>query len=326
MIRFFKNNNPSSYVFLPLFAIVLWVGGFFIKYEGAVYGMPLYNGIEQWVGSYGVTATALAFLLMLGEAFLLNFIVNENAVLSKPSFLPALLYIVFMSCDTDLLTIYPLLFSNLFTLLAVHRLVSSYRLDKAFAHVFDTGALLSLATLFYFPGVALFALLPVGLVLFRPFIWREWVIALIGIIVPYTFVFTYYLWNDMLAELWQITVIYPQPKFVTFRASDGFYVTLTICVVVLALSVLRLFSGFLEATQKNKKGIILLLWLSLFSLLSVFFSPQINLRHFMILAIPAAVFSANYFLRVKSGRWGEFLFLLLLIGVMVGHIYSWRQF
>lgn len=324
MITFFKNNNPSSYVFLPLFALVLWGGGFFIKHEGAAYGMPLYNGIEQWVGSYGIIATAFAFLLMVGEAFLLNFIVNENAVLSKPSFLPALLYIVFMSCDTHLLTLYPLLFSNLFILFAIHRLTSSYRLDKAFSHAFDTGVLLSLATLFYFPSSALFALLPVGLVLFRPFIWREWVIALIGVVVPYTFVFTYYLWNDMLADVWQTTIIYPQPNYMPLGSPEDFYVTLTVCAVVLALSVLRLFSGFLETTQKNKKGIILLLWLSLFAILSVFLAPQINLRHFMLLAIPAAVFSANYFLRVKSGRWGEFLFLLLLIGVIVGHIFGYQ--
>jgi hypothetical protein len=323
LIGFFKNNSPASYILLPLFALLLWVGSFFIPHDLGYYGMPLYNSVVRWFNGVNAIATVVAFLLMLIEAFLLNYIVNENEVLTKPSFLPALLYIVFISCDPGLLSIYPLLFANFFILLAIHRLISSYRKDTAFSNAFDAGFLLSIATLFYFPAIVFFPLLGIGFILFRPFNWREWIISFIGVLVPYTFVFTYYFWNDMLNSLWSIKVFYPNPQRAQLGSSSSFYFTLSICLVLIFFSFGKLFTGFSDASQKNKKGIVLLLWLTAFALLSLFLSPEITLRSFSVLAIPAAVFCSNYFLKIKRQGWGELLFLTLLIAVIIGHILSY---
>ncbi len=320
LIRFFKNNSPSSFVLLPLFALVLWIAVFFITHEVTDIGMPLYNMVIKWFNGINTIAVFIAFLIMLAEAFLLNYIVNENEILTKPSFLPALLYIVFMSSDTVLLTAYPLLFANFFILLSIHKLVSSYRKDTAFSNAFDAGFLLSISTLFYFPGIVFFPLLGIGFILFRPFNWREWVISFIGVLLPYTFVFTYYFWNDMLGNLWTIKLFYSNPEHSQLGFSAGFYFMLCASLVLVFFSFGKLFTGFSEATQKNKKGIILLLWLTAFSLLSVFLSPEITLRNFSVLAIPASVFCSNYFLKIKKLQWGEVLFVLLLIAIFTNHL------
>lgn len=280
LIGFFKNNNPSSFIILPLFALFFWVPGFFTGATTYDYGMPFYTALIKWFGSAGTFATIFAYILVVAQAFLLNFIVNENEVLTKPSFLPALLYILFMSSDTAQLTLYPLLFANLFILLAIHKLVSAYRKDTAFPNSFDAGLLLSVATLFYFPCIVFFPLLYVGFILFRPFNWREWVIALIGIATPFTFVFTYYFWNDMLASLWSKQLFYPNPQRSNLATSEGFYVMLSACLLVVLFSFGKLFTGFSDASQKNKKGVSLLLWLTALALLSVFLSPEITLRNF----------------------------------------------
>lgn len=320
LVGFFKNNNPVSYIVLPLFALVLWAAAFFVSHEAWDRGMPFYNAVISWFSGSGGVSAVIACLLMISEAFLLNFIVNENEILTKPSFLPALLYILFMSSDIAQLTLYPLLFANFFILLAIHKLVSSYRKDTAFPNSFDAGLLLSTATLFYFPCVVFFPLLYVGFVLFRPFNWREWVIALIGLVVPYTFVFTYYFWNDMLSHLWDIKLFYPHPQRSHLATSEGFYVMLGAAFLLIFLSFGKLFTGFSEASQKNKKGIQLLMWLTALALLSMFLTPEITLRNFSVLAIPAAVFCSNYFLKMKRTPWGEVLFLMLLIAVVINHV------
>lgn len=319
LIRFFKNNSPSSFILLPLFALVFWISGFFITHEVTDFGMPLYNMIIKWFNGINPIIVFVAFLTMLAEAFLLNYIVNENEILTKPSFLPALLYIVFMSSDTILLTAYPLLFANFFILLAIHKLVNSYRKDIAFSNAFDAGFLLSISTLFYFPCIIFFPLLGIGFVLLRPFNWREWVISFIGVLVPYTFVFTYYFWNDMLGNLLTTKLFYI-PKHSQLGSSAGFYFMLSVSLVLVFLSFGKLFTGFSEAAQKNKKGIMLLLWLTAFSLLSVFFSPEITLRNFSVLAIPASVFCSNYFLKIKKLQWSEVLFILLLAAIFMNHL------
>ncbi len=323
LISFFKNNNPSSYIILPLFALFFWVPAFFAGHDTYDYGMPFYTAVIKWFAGSGKIAAIVGYVLVVAQAFLLNFIVNENEVLTKPSFLPALFYILFMSCDTAQLTLYPLLFANLFVLLAIHKLVSSYRKDTAFSNSFDAGLLLSVAALFYFPCVVFFPLLYVGFIVFRPFNWREWVIALVGIAAPFTFVFTYYFWNDMLASLWSIKLFYPNPQRSHLATSEGFYVMLGACLMVIFFSLGKLFPGFSDASQRNKKGIQLLLWLSGFALLSVFLSPEITLRNFSVLAVPAAVFCANYFLKLKRTKWGEVLFLAMLTAIFVNHLLSY---
>ncbi len=323
LIRFFKNNNPSSYILIPLFASVLWAVGFFSEQSGIVkYSMPLYEILSNPVANFHFIATLIAFILIVAEAFLLNYIINENGILAKPSFLPALFYIVFMSADGTLLNLHPLIFASFFVLLAINKIVCSYKKDNAFSNAFDSGLLFSIATLFYFPSIVFLPLLGVGFILFRPFNWREWVISFIGILVPYTFLFSYYFCNDMLGYWWNIKLFFPGLHQHTIpKLSTSFYFMLGVSLLILLFSFGKLFTGFLDATQKNKKGILLLLWFSAFALISIFLAPEISIRSFSALAIPASVFCANYFLKIKKEWWGELLFLSLLTSVFINQLF-----
>lgn len=319
LLSFFKNNNPISYILLPILAIVCWLPTFFYSSAYTDVGMPFYNALLNWLGGTSILSTIVALIIIIIEAFLINFIVNANEILTKQSFLPGLFYVLLMSCDSSFLSLTPILLANFFVLLAVHQLVSSYRKDTAFSNAFDAGLLLSLATLFYFPCVVFFPLAYIGFLLFRPFVWREWLIAFIGFVVPYTFVFVYYFWNDMLSHFWSVKLFYPHPKRAVVATSGGYYFMISVCLFILALSLGKLLMGYTEGTQKNKKGVTLLLWLSVFTLLSLFLSPLITIKSFSLLSIPAAVFVANYFLKLKRNTWGEFLVILFLIAIFVNH-------
>jgi hypothetical protein len=201
-IQFFKNNNPASYILLPAFALVLWISGFFIEQTTiGANNMPLYDMVVSPIASLTFLNVLLAFILVLGEAFLLNFIVNENQIVKTSTFIPALMYICYMSNDVEKLTLNPTIFANLFILLAIYKLSSSYRKDSAFSEAFDTGFLFSIAFFFYFPTLILLPLLIVGLIIFRPFNWREWVISFLGFLLPFTLVISYYFWFDKLDVL-----------------------------------------------------------------------------------------------------------------------------
>jgi hypothetical protein len=324
LIRFFKNNNPASFILLPLFALGLWMASFFSQQDRVIkYSMPLYDMVAKPLNSAHFIATLIAFILIVSEAFLLNYIVNENEILTKPSFLPALFYIVFMSNDRTMLMLYPLLFANFFILLAIHKLVSSYRKDSAFSNAFDAGILFSLATLFYFPGIVFIPLLGIAFVLFRPFNWREWIISFLGVMLPYLFVFTYYFWNGMLVHSQVDKMVYPHlSNQAKLDFSQHFYFILGVGWLLVLFSLGKLFTGSPETSQKNKKSIRLLLWFSAFALISVLIAKEISIQSFSALAIPSSVFCANYFLKIKKAWWGELLFLLLLVSVVINQLSS----
>ena len=318
-IRFFKSNNASALLFLPLIAIVIWVFGFIHPISLPIkHSMPLYELMAGIFVNIPWLSTLIGLILVIGEAFLLNFIVNENEVLEKQNYLPALFYIVFMSNNDAMLTLHPLLFGNLFILFALHKLLSSYRKDNAFSNAFDAGFLISIATLFYFPFVVFLPLLGVGLIIMRPFNWREWIISFFGAAIPYLFVITFYFWNERLDYLFYDKMFY---QFIREKPvldfPKTFYFMLGIGWMVILFSIFKIIVGVGIGSQRTKKSIILLVWFLFFSALSILLAPEISTKYFSAMAIPSAVFCANYFTFIKKEWWAEFLFLLLLASLFV---------
>jgi hypothetical protein len=220
-----------------------------------------------------------------------------------------------------MLMIYPLLFANFFILLAIHKLVSSYRKDSAFSNAFDAGILFSIASLFYFPSIVFIPLLGFGFVLFRPFNWREWVISVIGVLIPYLFVFTYYFWNDLFAGSSIDRMVYPNLSSQSkIDFSQHFYVILFVGWLLVLVSFGKLYTVSTETSQKNKKSIRLLLWFSAFALISIFIAQEISIQSFSALAISSSVFCANYFLKIKKAWWAELLFFLFLTAVVINQL------
>ena len=94
-IRFFKSNNASALLFLPVIAIVIWVFGFMNPIVLPVkHAMPFYELFAGIFVNIPWLSVAIGLILIIGQAFFLNFIVNENEVLEKQNYLPALFYII----------------------------------------------------------------------------------------------------------------------------------------------------------------------------------------------------------------------------------------
>ena len=319
LIRFFKNNNPSLFVLLPIFALVLWIISFinqpqFTETKTAF----LYNIVSKPLNAVPYLNTIFAFLLIIGEAFLINFIANENEVITRRTFLPALLYIVFMSNNEAMLTVNPSMFANLFILFSLNKLFTSFRKNTAFSNAFDAGFYLSIASFFYFPSIILFPILIVGLLIFRTFNWREWSISFIGIITPYCFVLTYYLWANQLKTFWNnITSYFVLHDTPSFNFSSSFYFMEIVMAIIILLSLGTIVRNIRSASQKTKKNLIFLNWFFFFSIISFSIAPQLSSPCFSILAIPLSIFTANYFLNMKKELLGELLFLLFIATILI---------
>lgn len=323
-VQFFKSNNASAYIFIPLLAVALWVFGYIhpVEIPPVKHAMPLYEFIAGPVSTPWLSVT-LALVLVIAEAFLLNYIVNDNEVLTRPSFLPALLYIIFMSSNKAMFILHPLIFGNFFLLLSIHRLLNSYRKDKAFSQFFDAGLLIAIASLFYFPYIVFFPLLAAALVILRPFNWREWLISLCGVLSPYILVGTVYFMRDTLDYLLYDKMLFYFSKQLHLGALSGsFYFTNSVQLSILILAGARLFTGLNTGSQKTKKGIVLLIWFLMAGIASIAITQEVSTSCFAALAIPASVFYAHYFMNLKRGWLAEILFLLFLGSIIANLISS----
>lgn len=324
MLSFFRSHQPLALFILPVIAVLLWLPAFIDPRPFSVeHTMPLYELSCKWLADQPFISTLIGVILVTGGAFLLNYIVSAHEVLGRYTYLPALFYVVLMSCTRQMLTLHPLLFANIFIMLALHKLYSTYRRDLAFAQVFDAGSLVAIACLFYLPAIVLFPIIWVGLAVLRPFIWREWLISLFGLVMPFLFVAVFYYWYGQLRYLWEDKMLFPiKNRFFQFQLSRSFIMLLVVLSWLFLLSAAQLITGIRVSKLKAKNTLLVLVWLSLFSAVSMLLAPTVSVTYYAFLVLPLAIFFANYFSVVKRGWWAELMFWLLVGSIIFNHVFA----
>ena len=319
---YFKRNKTQAVLLLPMLLLALWVFPF-LHPQGisAKHSMPFFELLVWLTGGNSYILTFLALILLTSECLLLNRIVTGQEVLNTSTYLPGLMYGVYMSCCAQMTAMHPVLCANLFILLAISRLFGTHRKETAYSEVFDAGFYIAIATLFYVPAFVFLPLIWVSLIVVRAFVWREWVISFLGFIVPYLFVCMYFYWIDKFDYLWYDKMFYPMSlSKMSFNWPLTYYFLFGIMLFITLVSLTRVFSGTAINTVRAKNNLIVLLWSCGLSLLSVFIAPKFSIQYFAFLAIPCSVFAANYFLSIKRSWFAETLFSLLLLAIILAQL------
>lgn len=327
LIGFIKHNRAISITILPVAMIVLWFYGFIYPISPVTsHAAPLYRFIISWVEGYPFLTTLISFIMVFCEAILINHIIRKNEIIDTITYLPGLVYIILMSLQSEMFSLHPTIISNLFMLLAVHVLMQTYRKETAYGDTFNAGIFISLSTLFYVPSIVFIFLLWIGLIIFRPFVWREWIISVIGIVLPWIYLVFYYFWNENLDMLeydaLYYTFITPKKSFNMLSFSLPECIQAMILVLCALLSTRKLFSDLRKGTVRERSNLLLLLWLFIFAFVSVFLAPEYYIPYLSFLSIPFSVFFSSYLLFERRTWLAETVFILLIISVFVNQFSS----
>lgn len=282
--------------------------------------MPLYGSVNEFFVAHPLTAVITGFFMLMGEAFLLNFLLQQHQILTRKNWLPALLTVVFGSCTPGLLWPLPEQFAGLLILAALYLLLGTYRQDKALSPVFNSGMLLGIASLFYFPAFLFFFFFFIVVIMLRPFVWREWLMLLIGFLLPFIYSGVWFFWNDSLddsAQRYLIDPILDRSFFLKLDSSDYFLAAVTLLLLIVSAG--RLMSSSLTSALKTKKGIGVMLWLMFFSLVVLLPAPNFASGSFRFFIYPFAFLASNYFLAARRLWIAESIFTLLLAGIGVAY-------
>lgn len=325
ILNLFKNSQPITFILIPVFLAIAWVSA---AYGGSTFlvsnPMPLYNvvfgilsGLPAWAGG------VFGFLLTTSQVFHLNYIVQKHEVLYKNSYLPALFYLLFIALIPQFLTFHPVLIANSFLLFVLDKLFKIYKNPAAMSLAFDSCFLIGVATLFYLPAIAFFLLFAISILILKTFSWRDWLVGLIGLSLPFFFTFIYYFWIDDLDEfsnkffLRNIRQLWDPSGLVL----QGYRITLGVVSVIFILTLGRIRQNFYKNVTRIRnfqQVIFIFLGVALLSL--IFTSGSAAVYRFSILVIPLAAMISYYFLAAKKKWWTEFLFWTLLGLVIFNHV------
>ena len=322
-LKIFRSQQPANFFVIPLIALVLWLPAFFHAPPGldSGQGMPLYRWLSVWI--HGFPGVVVAWALVVGQAFYLNYLITKYEVLYKPSFLPALLYVLLMSFSRQVMWLHPVIVVNLLLLLPFDKAFSLFKHPSPIRLLFESSFFAGLAFLFYFPAAVFYLLLLLSLGIIRSLSLREWTVTLIGFLLPFYFACVWFFWKGTLS----VFIDSLHPPVPGFRFLPGLIwtkalIALASIVSLLGLlSLLRLRRNFYKNTIRTRSNQRVFVYALFAAAVSITLVPAISLFHFTLFALPLAVFIGYYFLSFKSKPWISDLLFAALVAAVV-----WNQF
>ena len=321
MINLFRTYNPLNAIWLAVLLLLLRLGYVYDapKEVQFIFAEPFARLLIPVDYEFALSPIANIFLagvLVYLQALWFNRLVNSFNLLGRPSFLPALMYIVLTALFAPFLTLSAPLICNFLIIGMLYRLFGTYKSPDAKSLAFDLGMVVALGTLIYMPFIFMFLIIWAGLIVFRPFNWREWVAAIMGFITVFFFLAVIYYLNDKLplfVKIWEpLSSGFPAH----IKVSTYNYLVLVPVALILLLCFLKVSQIFFRSYVQTRKSFQLLMVLTVVSGLSFYVKQQFHLEHFLLCAIPLAVFFSYYFLQATTRWFYESLFFLLVASII----------
>lgn len=325
LIGKFKSNNPLLNIILFLLAILFWIDSFiyFSNVElSSEHQAPLYAFIYRLFSQYPFWSVLLSFFFMLLQAFMFNRVITNKNLVDRNSYLPALVFIVLMSSSFKLVGLQPFWFANFFLIVALDKIFDDFDEQDTYKEIFNVGLLIGVASLFYYPVLGFFVLIWISLIIYYLVNVKSLLASLMGLLLPYLFVASYYFWFNKLSiefrEWWSFfQSLFDNPLLLnTFQ-----WVTFSIVGVTTLIALVVIYgSGLRDKPVRLRKRHRVLLYFFLISLvLMVIYFEDLYVNR-GIAGLSLAGVLAVFFQENKKNLWSEFLFTALLILVLVGKL------
>ena len=299
MIGIFRQKNSSNILLLLVYALALKFTLFLhpkapLRQDEDNY---LYKGLLNFFDPLHlphIFYSFLAFALLFSQAALFNRICNTQKMLAKPTYLPAMSYILITSLLPEWSLFSAPMLINSMLVWIYYRMTLLYNSTKAASAIFNIGVAMGLVTLFYQPAVLFVLLIWFSLYIMRPFVIREWLIGLVGFTTPYYFLgIILYLTGQ-----WNWKKVIPTIHFSLPAMPSSIFITISIVLLVLPFIIGGVYaqnnlSKMLIQVRKNWSLLLLLLIVSTCILL---LDGGDNYVNWALCAIPLSAFhAAAYF-------------------------------
>lgn len=321
MINVFRTYNPLNILWLVILLVLLRAG--------YIYQLPdklLFTFVEPFARllvpinyEYALMPLANVFVaaaLILIQALLFNRLVNQYNLLGKPTFLPALMFVTLSGLFAPFMVLSAPLVCNFLVIWMLYKLFDLYKGEDAKSTTYDLGMIVAIGTLIYFPFIYLFLAIWAGLIIFKPFKWREWLSGIIGYATIFFFLAVFYYMRGQLPVLYNIWLPL-QSKFPA-RININYYNYLVLIpvIIIFILGIFKIRQVFFRSYVQIRKSFQLLFVIFIIAGLSFYVRSQFQLDHFILCVLPLAVFFAYYFLYANARWFYESIYFLLLASII----------
>lgn len=325
MIGIFKQKNLANIFLLLVFGILIKLPMFLHPHivtgreEDGILFKKITEALEPAGKANPILYPLLAFSLLFLQAVTLTRFINTQRMLNRPTYFPAMAYLLITSLFAEWNYFSAPLIVNTILLFVLSSLFKIYNQPNAKGTIFNIGLALGIATFIFFPSLTFILWILLALAVMRPFRINEWVLCIVGITTPfyfyaiYLFIIGAWSWEAFLPHF---SIHLPSVKQSAWLAGSAFL-----------LAIPFLAGGYY--VQDSLRRILIQVrkgWsLLLLYLLGAIFVPFVNnsdtFENWVMAAIPFAAFHACTYLYAPA-RILPLLLFWVTVAFILGYQYA----
>ncbi len=318
----FKSNPTFNFILFPLLGVLFWLRDLlypknYLFYPGEESNL-LYAPVHELLQHSALLQNLVALWLFLLLAFIILQINIRFNIIRVRTMIPATLFVIMAGGLTDIHALHPVYFGAVFFLFALYRLLSAFDKPKPYSAAFDSGFFLGIASLFYLNLLVFLPAFIIGVgILSHESRWRNYLILFTGVLLPFMFGASYAFYTDNIGkylEVVELNVITPNDYVLKNTALQGYIIFL---IALTLLGSLKIIKDYDTKKVSTRKFFIIFFMIFVSSIFAMLFIPAVSQEMLLLTIIPVTFLITNYFVFINSRFWGELIFLLLIVIVVV---------
>jgi hypothetical protein len=300
---------------------------FFVLGAVAVYLLPksleirhypnlFYNYFTHYITSKAAIVSLNFLFIALGVLLVSLISVNQEMV-EKQNYFPSFIYLLLCIACVNPYQVSPQVFTNVFILFSVYKLLETYRSEQVLSQIFEAAFWLCVSAFITISSIISFPLFFIILLILRPFVWREWIVALLGFFLP---VFLYesmaYLSDFNQWYFFDAAGLYFQ--FLKIPSFSEYYLPLSVLLFILVI--ISILSGLVQGfgnTVKKQRAKSILLWHLFFATFGFFSGGANSSSIILTYAFPISIFIGDFLYSLRQLKVANTLLTLILLGVLL---------
>jgi hypothetical protein len=194
VVFLFRDRSDINLLFLALISIALhyhiWIHPPLVVANESD-GLIAYLLVHYVKGCSPFILTLLFQIIILSQAIRLNVLMSKLKMFNQVSYLPGFTYIILTALFPYWDVISAGLVANSLVIWILVKLLRLYDQNQPKSLEFNIGLILGISILLYEPIAILIPVVLFALTIIRPFKLTEWLVLLMGVILPFYFIFTY---------------------------------------------------------------------------------------------------------------------------------------
>jgi hypothetical protein len=319
VLSFFRSKNPLHFIFIVALSLVVMYQWILNPVLPNIVGNQNYiqaniiNGIKKFHTTNPITYALLSWLSILLAALLFNKEFNKLKLVSRSNSLPAVSFIIIFLVNKHWWGIHLHFLLLVLIMYIIFKSLEFANLNKPKSTIFNLGVLVGFAGILWFPSHFFAIIIFAGLIRFRAFNIKEWIMVVLGILTPYYLIISFlYLTNQ------GIFIKDFIPKFTAFKIPEalktiGWWIRFAWLMLVAFMGLIVVANNNNRQVMQVRKGWGLLLFYFVVTgtLLLANFN---NLDIMSVVAIvPITALHAALYIIPQKTRWLNLVFFLSFV-------------